>query len=356
MSQPLLLTPGPVAVPNFVLEAISQPVIPHRSEKFETFYHELLEYVKYLFQTEANVCTMISSGTGGVEAAMYSLFRPGDEVLILSMGKFSARWVDYGALLGLNVKVIEAEWGKNISKEQILQVIDSSPAMKGVVLTHCETSSGVLLDLEEISYSIKKTHPDILLLVDAITTAGVMPFYLDAWAIDCAVTASQKALMNPAGIVCFALSQYGRSQLQESHSSDYRNLYNYIDFAEKNNYPYTPPVQILYGLHAALKHIKGEGLPARWNKAQTLAQYFRRGLDEIGGKVFSESPAHSLTAFTLESRDLNLTKKYLEAEGILLSGGQAHLKGKILRISHMGETEVSHMQSVLSVLKSENQF
>ena len=295
---------------------------------------------------------MVGTGTQGVEAAMYSLFRPGDKVIIPAMGKFSQRWVDYGKILGLEMAEISIPWGKTLRTDQVQVVLNTHSDAKGMVLTHCETSTGVGIDLEEIALACKAHNPNLLILVDAITSAGVIPFYLDAWKIDCAVVASQKALMNPTGLCAFALSELGIAHLQASHPADSRNLFYYIEHAKEGSYPYTAPVQFLYGIQAALSFFKKETLPKRWNHVHQLAHYFREQLTQIGGKIFSEEPSDSLTAFSFSDRDMGMLKTKLEEEAnIQISGGQGELKGKILRVSHMGIIALKEMEFFSNSMK-----
>ncbi len=295
---------------------------------------------------------MVGTGTQGVEAAMYSLFRPGDKVIIPAMGKFSQRWVDYGKILGLEMAEISIPWGKTLRTDQVQVVLNTHSDAKGMVLTHCETSTGVGIDLEEIALACKAHNPNLLILVDAITSAGVIPFYLDAWKIDCAVVASQKALMNPTGLCAFAISELGIAHLQASHPADSRNLFYYIEHAKEGSYPYTAPVQFLYGIQAALSFSKKETLPKRWNHVHQLACYFREQLTQIGGKIFSEEPADSLTAFHFPGADMGRLKAKLEEEaGIQVSGGQGELRGQILRASHMGMLRKGDMKDLLEALR-----
>lgn len=347
----LLLTPGPVAVPDFVLEAIAQPVIPHRSEAFYSFYGQLLEDLKYLFQTQQYTCCMVGTGTQAVEAGMYSLFHPGDRVVIPSMGKFSQRWVEYGKILDIEVEEIPVEWGRGLPIEVLESKLKQIPQCAGVILTHCETSTGVGIDLETKASLIRQLHPDALILVDSITSVGVIPFYFDAWGIDCAVVASQKALMNPAGVCAFAVSDRAYQKMPKTPLADSRNLRNYLDSAVSRSYPYTAPCQLLYGIQAALTHIRNTGLPQIWNRTHLLAQQFRNGLIQMGGEIFSENPADSLTAFGLPIHSMTEAKDVLEEKyGIVVSGGQGHLKGEILRVSHMGLTSRDDIYAILEAL------
>ncbi len=346
------MTPGPVEVPDFVTDAISQPVIPHRSIVFESFYSKLLDDLKYFFQTSNHTCCMIGSGTYGVENAMYSLFHSGNEVIVVAMGKFSQRWIDYSKQLGLNVIEINKPWGETVSPEEISSIVKEHPYSKGIVLTHCETSTGVLLDLEEIIWEIKSIRKDMLICVDAITSVGAVPFYFDSWDVDCAIVASQKSLMNPAGVCAFALSERAVRSFKQTHHSDFRNLYNYLSLAQRGSYPYTPPVQLLYGIQASLTYFRQMELPQIWNQVHIKAKTFRKGLQEIGGELFGTDHSASLTAFYFPQQEMNLIKTRLEKKyNIFVSGGQGHLKGKILRISHMGMSTKEDMQEVVDLLK-----
>lgn len=351
MKNTLLLTPGPVPIPNFVHEAIAKPVIHHRTSVFEAFYDELLSNFKYLFQTEKYVCSMMGSGTYGVEVAMYSLFRPENEILVVNNGKFSQRWADYGNLLGLKVTDLGKEWGRGVEPNEVLEAFEKMKTPKGVVLTHSETSTGGLIDLEEMAFSIRHIYPEMIIVVDAITSVGTIPFYFDEWQIDCAVVASQKALMNPAGTVAFALSERAEQTLINTHEADFRNLYNFLHWAKRKNYPYTPPVSLLFGLKAATDHIKSETLPKIWNKTHLAAKYFRNSIIELGGEIFAEKPSDSLTAFFIPSLNTTIMLNELENTfGLKLSGGQGELKGKIARISHMGMADIKAGRACINAL------
>lgn len=348
----MLLSPGPVPVPEFVMRAIAQPVMHHRGPAFGLLMENLRHGLRYLFQTEADTCLMCGSGTIGVETAMYSLFQPADRVLVLNFGKFSERWVDYGKLIGLDIVNLPCKWGKHPTLEDVLEVAASYPDLNGVVLTHCETSTGACIDVEEIAFAFKQKYPKALLVVDGISTIGAMPFYMDDWQIDCAVVASQKALMNPAGTVAFAMSELAQSRLRPTHPADSRNLHNYLRLANQNSFPYTPPVQLFYGWKAVLDHIKTKGLPTVWNQAHQSAQIFRAGIVELNGAGFADSPSDSMTAFCFDQIDHEtIRKQLLEQYGIFLAAGQGALKGKIMRIAHMGEANEQVMIHVLEKLK-----
>lgn len=353
MKAPFLFSPGPVSIPDFVQEALNQPVIHHRTEPFRILYGELMEELRYLFQTAGPTCCFTGSGTLGVEAAMYSLFRPGEKVLVPSHGKFSTRWADYGRLAGLEVVPLVSPWGKTIAPHVILEQIRDAGNVAGMVLTHSETSTGVGLDLEEICDAVRRHFPELCILVDGITSVGAIPFYLDAWGIDAAVVASQKSLMNPAGLCALGFSERGATRLMPSHPADSQNLFNYLKAAEHREFPYTPPLQLLYGVHRALEHIREKGYPLIWNEVHQCARRFRDGVVALGGEIWGEHPVDSLTAFSLPGQDMRALQEQLVREaGYFVAGGQGPWKGQVLRVSHMGALTREDMEQLLSAIEA----
>lgn len=349
-SAPLLLTPGPVPLSEVVQAALTQPVIHHRTAAFERFYQGLLEDARYLFQTEQQTCCVIGSGTYGVEMCMRSLFRTGETVCIGENGKFSQRWTAYARHLGLRAQAVLRPWGEAIPTEAILEAL--TPQTRGLILTHCETSTGACLDLEEVVYAAKTRYPHLLVVVDGITSVGALPFYSDAWQVDAAVVAAQKALMNPAGTALIALSEAACASLVPTDASDFTNLHHYVHHAQRGSYPYTPPVSLLYGLKAALEHIRHVGLPAIWRQSHEASREFKRGVLALGGQVWGGTPSDSLTAFDLPEVSMDRIRESLERDhGMVLAGGQGELKGRIARISHMGSTGVEAARHCLGALE-----
>lgn len=328
----MLLTPGPVPIPDFVMQAIAQPVIPHRSADFEAFFADFKGKLQYFFQTEHEVCAMLGNGSLCFEALMYSLFQKGDKIIVANFGKFSERWADYGRLIGLEVIDIQAEWGKAVSNESIFSQMN--PNIKAVILTHCETSTGVTQDVEEIAFEVKRLFPDCLILVDGISTIGAAPFYMDAWQVDGAVVSSQKALTNPTGTAFLAMSPLAIEKLLPTHAADAQHLSNYLRYARENSYPYSAPVNLLYGIDAALSVIQQKTLPVVWNEIHHNAKVFRNELEKAGGVLFPENQADVVSIFSFPSVEIDIYRKKLKEKGIILSGGQDRLKGKIARIGH----------------------
>jgi len=347
----LFLAPGPVEAPAWVMKSIAQAVVHHRTPHFEAFFGALQEGLQYLFQTEGFTTAMIGSGTQGVEAVMYSLIQEGSSVVVACNGKFSERWRDYGRLRGARIHAIEKKWGEAFSPQEIVKGVTECKEKEGrvnaVVLTHCETSTGTWMDLEEVALRIKIAAPEALIIVDAITTVGVIPFYFDAWEIDCAVISSQKALMNPAGTVYFALSEKAVAALRPTDFSDYSNLHNYLE-----RFPYTAPVQLLYGVKAVLDNIQEQGLPTIWNRTHLLASYFQAEVTKMGGQLFSQLPSESLSSFSLPVESHSDFRQYLrEKHAIIVGGGQGSYANKLMRVSHMGEVTSEMMERVIAAIQ-----
>ena len=346
------LTPGPVAVPVEVTEAIAQPVIHHRSAAFESMYAEMQGGFRYLFQTQGPVLAMNGTGTLAVEAMITSLVSPGEKVLVPSNGKFSQRWAAYATSKGLETIELQKEWGARIEQAEILDQLEKHPETKALILTHCETSTGVDLDLEGISFAVRSAFPSVLILVDAISTVGVIPFYMDVWGIDGAVVSSQKSLMNPTGTAFVALSERATALLGDGKGDGYMDLGLYYAYWKKNSFPYSAPVQLFYGVNVALRKIQEETLPVIWNRVQTMATYFRKELMGLEGQIFGEAPGFPLTAFSFPKTDLVELKSQLEtSQHILVAAGQGPLHSNILRVSHFGAITMEDMVACIQAIK-----
>jgi NAD-reducing hydrogenase large subunit len=348
----LLLTPGPVRVAPAIWKAISQTALHQRHPEFETFFKSLQTGLQYLFQTTGPVLAMPGSGTTAMEMTMRSLFGPGDKVVIQKNGRFSGRWAEYGRAIGLEVVPLEAKWGQTITVEQVRETMTAHRDISGWVLTHVETSTGMAIDLEEIAFEIREKHPDQVIVVDAICSAGIQAFYLDDWGIDAAVAASQKGLGNPAGTCFVALRLQAVWLLTSRDSSDGLRLGAFMEQLEKGSYPFTPPVNLFFGIERALRDLQEETLAGRWNAIQQLSKGFQKWVIGRGGDVAGPLSGFGVTAFWFEGRDHSEILKRLKTEfNIVLAGGQGHLKGKILRVGHFGDVGVGEMKRLKLALE-----
>ena len=348
-----LLSPGPVGVPKFVTDAIAQPVIHHRTAAFGQFFESFQKDLQYVFQTENPVIAMPGTGTFGVEAAMFSLFKPGDQVAIPAMGKFSSRWAAYGMQLGLEVVPLGVTWGHAFTTEYVERVLDEYPDLAGWVLTHVETSTGVAIDLEEIADTIKTRAPQQLLVVDAICTVGIQAIYTDAWQLDAVIAASQKGFLNPAGTVFVAIGPQAALKLSFPEAADYRDLGHYYRYLVQGSYPFTPPVQMFFGVAAVLKQMREETLPVIWNRTHAMSRYFKQEITAMGGTVFGVGNADALTVFSFGRQSHDSIRETLAVEYQLeTAGGQDQLQDVVIRVGHFGDLGMEDMKACTKALQT----
>ncbi|QER41552.1 alanine--glyoxylate aminotransferase family protein [Thermodesulfobacterium sp. TA1] len=352
LSKKYLFTPGPVPVPPKALLTMAQPMTHHRLPEFSEILKEIRENLKYLFQTKNNVYFFASSGTGAMEAAILNLFSPGDKVVVVSAGKFGQRWFELAKTYGLNPIVIELPWGKAVRPEQVEEVLNSHPNVKGVLLQACETSTGVKHPVREIAQLTKDR--ETVIVVDAITGLGVFDLPMDEWGLDVVITGSQKALSLPPGLSFIAFSDKAISFSERSTLPKYYfSLQKEKKAYEKDTTSFTPAVSLLLGLQVVLQRIKEIGLKELFTHYHVQATACREAVKALGLKIFPEVPSESLTVIEVpegvKTGDLiNFLKNKL---GIIFAGGQDHLKGKIIRITHMGDQSLFDLLIAISALE-----
>ncbi len=348
-----LFTPGPVEVPPKALLTQAQPITHHRLPEFSQVLREIRENLKYLFQTEERVYFFASSGTGAMEAAILNLFSPGDKVLVIVGGKFGERWYELAKTFGLKTIVIELEWGRAIAPDEVKKILEVHPEIKGVLMQACETSTGVKHPVREIAKLIKEREETIL-VVDAISALGVFELPMDLWGIDVMITGSQKALSLPPGLSFIALSKKAKKFLEKSTLPKYYfNILKEDKAYDKDTTAYTPAVSLLMALNENLKRIKEIGLGRFFDFYKKISEACREAVKSIGLSIFPEVPAESLTVIkTPENFDTGGFLKFLREElGVVFAGGQAHLKGKIFRITHMGYQSAFDLMIALSAME-----
>ena len=336
-----LMIPGPTPVPETVLKALGRHPIGHRSGDFQEIVRRTTEQLQWLHQTSGDVLVITGSGTAAMEAGMINTLSRGDRVLCGDNGKFGERWVKVARAYGLDVEVIKAEWGQPLDPEAFRRALEADTAkqIRAVILTHSETSTGVINDLQTICGHVK-THGTALTIADCVTSLGATDVPMDAWGIDVVASGSQKGYMLPPGLSFVAMSDraweaYERSDLPKF----YLDLGPYRKTAAKNSNPFTPAVNLYFGLEAALEMMQSEGLEAIFTRHSRHRAAAQAGMKAIGMPLFAAeghgSPA--ITAVAPEGIDAELLRKSVkERFDILLAGGQDHLKGKVFRIGHLG--------------------
>ena len=336
-----LMIPGPTPVPETVLKAMGRHPIGHRSSEFQATVHRTTEQLKWLHQTSGDVLVITGSGTAAMEAGIINTLSRGDKVICGDNGKFGERWVKVARAYGLDVDVIKAEWGQPLDPEAFRAALeaDTAKAIRAVILTHSETSTGVINDLETIAGHVK-AHGTALTLADCVTSLGATDVPMDAWGLDVVASGSQKGYMLPPGLSFVAMSDrawtaYERSDLPKF----YLDLGPYRKTAAKDSNPFTPAVNLYFGLEAALEMMQKEGLEAIFARHARHRAAAQAGMKAIGMPLFAAedygSPA--ITAVAPEGIDAEqLRKAVKEKFDILLAGGQDHLKGQVFRIGHLG--------------------
>lgn len=353
MHRARLFTPGPTQVPERVQIAMSQPLIHHRGEEFKAIYEEVVADLQYFFQTSGEVLPLTCSGTGAMEACVVNLLSQSDTVLTVNGGKFGERWGLLCRTYGVRTHTIEVPWGEAVDPQAIERFLVKHPEIRAVYVTHSETSTGVAADVEEIA-RVVKSNSEALLVVDSITSAGVLPFKMDAWGIDVAVTGSQKGLMIPPGLAVVAMNAAAWKRVEQADLPRfYLDLKKEKDSQAKWATAWTPAITLFMGMREALRMIREKGIENMWSTYERLADATRKGVLAVNLELFAQSPSNSLTAVKVpESIDglqfvSHLRKKY----GITVAGGQAHLKGKIFRIAHMGYYDSLDMVAMASALE-----
>jgi len=333
---------------------MAYPMIHHRSPEFSAIFREVHEGLQYLFQTKGIVLTLTASGTGAMEAAVANLLSRGDKIITVEGGKFGERWTELGRAYGALVKPMATPWGQAVTPEQIRETLRQQPDAKAIFLTHSETSTGAAIDLQTIAGVIRE-HSNALIVVDGITSIGSLPFKMDEWFIDCAVTGSQKGPMIPPGLSFIALSPRAWKAAEQSNLPKY-----YFDLKRarqsftEDTTPFTPAASLVLGLHEALKLIRREGIENLWRRHEVIATATRAGVQALGLELFAKAPSNSLTAVIIPEiirAKANLVAHLRTKYGITVAGGQGPLKGKIFRIAHLGHYDRLDMISLISALE-----
>lgn len=338
MRKNYLLTPGPSMVPEGVLLSMARPVIHHRTPQFQAILKDTLERLKRVLLTESDAAILTSSGTGAMEAAVANLASPGRKALTIESGKFGERWGELCEAFGFEHEAVRVEWGKAVDPKLVEEKLAADPAIKAVFATHCETSTGVLHDIRALAEITGRT--EAVLVVDAISSAPGNELRTDDWGIDMVIVGSQKALMMPPGLSGVTASAKAKALIESAvnRRAYYFDLVAAFGKAAGNDTPYTPALTLVIGLNEALKMIEDEGLEQCFLRHATLAEAVRAGVSGLGLEVFSEVPSNTVTALKVpEGVDgAALVKNLRDVEGVSFAGGQADLKGKIVRIATMG--------------------
>ena len=353
MRKNYLLTPGPTPLPPEVCQAMAQPIIHHRTPQFQAILKEATEGLKYVFCTKCDVFILASSGTGAMEAAVVNLLSMQDTALTVQGGKFGERWTQICKSYGINTEIIDVAWGQAVNPKDIEKKLKENPKIKAVFATLCETSTGVVCDIEAIGRVVKNS--DAVLVVDAISGLGAIPLLTDDWSVDMVVCGSQKGLMLPPGLAFISVSAKAWSKVKEAKSPRYYfDLIAAKSALDKTDTPFTPAITLVIALNEALKMMKQDGLENIFTRHKKMADATRSAMQALGLELFAPTAGSDVVTAVKVPQGIDgekLVKTMRDIYGVTIAGGQAELKGKVFRIAHMGYIEESDIIAGIACLE-----
>ena len=339
MKRNLLLTPGPTQIPPEICAALGRPIIHHRTPQFQENLKEAVAGLKEIFQTKNDVYLLTCSGTGAMEAAVCNLLSPGDKAITVEGGKFGERWSELCRSYSVEPNVIKVTWGKAVDPAQIKKILAADKNIKAVFITQSETSTGATTDVEAVARVVRDANA--VLVVDAISALGIIDLQMDNWGVDVVVSAVHKGFMLPPGLAFISVSAKAFKLVETCKSPRY-----YFDLRKSKeamvdiDTPFTPAIGIVIALNESLRRIKQEGLSNLFVAYARLAKGTREAAKALGLSIFTDESCQSnvLTAIKLpnEINGNKVVKIMRDTYGISVAGGQDSVKGKIIRIAHMG--------------------
>lgn len=348
-----LMTPGPTPVPAETLLELAKPVFFHRSAEFRALLGEVVEEMKYVFQTKNPVVVLTASGTGGMEAAVANVVPAGQKAILLIAGRWGERFKNICKSMNVEAVVVSVPYGQAVQPAQLEQALRDHPDARAVFATLSETSTGVGHDIEAFGKLVAQTPA--VFVVDGISGLGVMECRTDDWHIDVCVTGSQKALMLPPGLAYVSVSDKARAAIEANTTARtfYFDLKRYLAKLNESDTPFTPAHTLIRAQLASLKRIRAEGMENVWKRHAAMASAARAGAQALGLKLYAERPNEALTVIHVpDGVDGNLVLSKLEKQyGVKLANGQDTLKGKIWRLAHMGYIDQFDVLAAISALE-----
>ena len=356
----LLMIPGPTPLPEAVREVLSRPAIGHRSAEFKEVLKRVFPNLRWIFQCKNQVFLYTASGTGAMEAALSNTHNAEDRTLVLVNGVFSQRWAEIAKTLGITVESLDVPPGEAHTPGMLREYLQANVGTryKSVMMTHSETSTGVLSPIQELTAVCRETHPETLVIADTITSLGAAHFDLESWDVDIAVSGSQKGFMLPPGLSFLALSDRAWQAHQQCKNPGYYfNFTRYQKAQADNTTPYTPATPQILGLDVALQQMMDEGLEGIVQRHTQLRDMTRAGLKAMGLALFvaqDQYASPSVTSFVPpEGVSVDAVRAALKKRfGIVIADGQKELKGKIMRIGHLGNVSSREVLTTLSALEA----
>ncbi|MGD8817127.1 MAG: alanine--glyoxylate aminotransferase family protein [Acidobacteriota bacterium] len=356
LKKPRLFTAGPTPLHPDAMRAASGAVPYHRTPEFAARFQRVQKGLQAAFRTAGPVAVLTTSGTGAMEAALASLFAAGDRVVVIAGGKFGERWAEIGRAYALDVVEMTVPPGHAVTPAAVAQQVAESTPVRGLFLTASETSTGTLYEVQPIVEAVRGVAPEIVTVVDAITSVGALPIATDDWGLDAVIGGAQKAFMVPPGLAFVACSPRGW-QLVDNDSDTpryYLDLRKYAASAHKSQTPFTPGIGLLLALEASLDAIaEAGGIGALEDNAARLASACRAAAAALDLELLSHAPSPAVTAIKAPEPGTapEIVAAMRDRHGAQLSGGQGDLKPDIFRIGHIGYVDDLDLLGVLAALE-----
>ncbi|HXU86055.1 MAG TPA: alanine--glyoxylate aminotransferase family protein [Verrucomicrobiae bacterium] len=353
--EPNLRIPGPTALPPSVREAGGRQMINHRGPEFGAMLGRILEGMKPFFGTTNDVVMLTCAGSGGLEAAVVNTLSPGDRVLGVSIGSFGDRFAKIAGVYGADVTKIEVEWGQAADPTAVRDALRADPGYRAVLLTHNETSTGVMNPIRELAAAVRDASPESLILVDSVSGLGAVPFEMDDWGVDLVVTGSQKAWMAAPGLAMIAASERGWAATETAKMPRfYLDMRAHHESASLGQTPFTPAIAVVFQVDEGLRLMHAEGKDNVFARHEACAAASRAGLEALGFELFADPSFASKTVTAAKLPDGHDWKAFntaIKSHGVVLAGGQGKLTGKIFRLGHLGSVTTDEILGVIAVLE-----
>jgi aspartate aminotransferase-like enzyme len=349
-----LFTPGPTPVPPEVLAALAEPIIHHRARDYREIYERCVGRLGEVYRTQGDVLMYTTSGTGGFESAVANLTSPGDRQLVLSAGNFGERWAGMVKAFGADLVHAKLEWGETPEPDDLRAALAEAGDVRVVYLTHSETSTGVVCDIQALAAVAKEAGA--LVVVDAVSSLGAVPVETDAWELDVVVSGSQKALMCPPGLAFVSVSPAAVAAASRATAPRFVLDWERTRKAQaKLDAPFTPAVSLVRGLDVALGLLLDEGLEVAFDRHARLGRACREGAKAMGLELFSPDEERSAVVTAIRAPDgidaTEVVSTLRDRFGITIANGQAELKGKVFRIGHIGWFDIFDITTALAAVE-----
>ena len=353
-AEPNLRIPGPTSLPPSVMEAGGRQMINHRGPEFRALLERLQAGMKPYFGTTGDIAILSCAGTGGLEAAIVNTLSPGDRVLAVSIGAFGDRFARIAEAYGASVDRVAAEWGWAAAPDEVRERL-AMHDYRAVLLTHNETSTGVMNPIPELAAAVRERAPDALILVDTVSSLGAVPFDMDGWDVDVVATASQKAWMAAPGLAMVAASDRAREAMKTARMPRfYLDLHKHFEAMASGETPWTPAIAVAFQVDEGIRLMQEEGMDAVFARHVACAAATQAGLEALGYQLLAERAHRSKTVTASWLPDGVQWKAFngpIKERGVILAGGQGKLSGKVFRVGHLGQVTLTDILDALLAIE-----